>query len=247
MNEGERIKLLYMGILERNILSFLNYQNSKIINEFTNDWNKFKVEIGRIIKEDKIRGEKILKDVYTRLYSDYGTWQYREIVGNTRDYFTSSVEIIREINRIADESVKAINKTSYNVWERIAKNAIDQGLSIEETAKIVRTQMPKMTKYRSKLIARTEVIGQSNKISLNSANQVSGKVLKFWIYTHDTRTRKTHKKAGVDYDKTKAIPLDQKFKVGKAELMHPADKDTEHKEEIYNCRCALGYVRKEEG
>lgn len=246
MTEGERIKLKYIGILERNILSFLNYQNSKIINQFSLDFEKFKIEIDKILRQDRIRGEKILKDVYIRLYADYGNWQYRQIVGNTEGYIPSSVEIIREINRVAEESFKYISKSTMNTFERIGKIVIDKGWNIEKATKMIHSYIPYKTKSRAKMIARTEVISQSNKISLNAANQVSGKVLKFWIYTHDTRTRKTHKKAGIDYDKTKAIPLDQKFKVGKAELEYPADRNTDHKKEIFNCRCTLGYTRKEE-
>lgn len=246
MNEGERIKLKYIGMLERNILSFLNYQNSKIIDRFILDWEKFKIEIDIILKQDKIRGEKILKDVYTRLYADYGNWQYRQITGTTEGYLPSSVEIIREINRVSEESIKYINKSTMNTFTKIAHRVIEEGWDIKKTTKMINAQISGMSKGKARRIARTEVICESNKISLNAANQVSGKVLKYWIFTHDTRTRKNHKMAGIKYDKTKAIPLDRKFKVGKAELEHPADRNTNHKEEIYNCRCTIGYTRKEE-
>lgn len=244
MNEGERIKLKYIGILERNILSFLNYQNSKIIKEFQLDWEKFKIEIDKIIKSDKVRGELILKDIYTRLYNDYGSWQYRQIMGNTDGYTPSSVEIIREINRVASEQMVYINKATMTTFQRIGKIVIDKGWTMKEATKMIHSYIPWKSKSRARMIARTEVISQSNKISLNAANQTGDRLLKFWIYTHDTRTRKTHKKAGIEYDKTKAIPLDKKFKVGKATLDHPADRNTDHKEEIYNCRCTLGYVRR---
>jgi Phage Mu protein F like protein len=245
MNEGERIKLKYIGVLERNILSFLNYQNSKIINQFQLDWEKFKIEIDRIIKSDTVRGELILKDVYTKLYNDYGNWQYRQLMGNTQGYTPNSVEIIREINRIAEEQFKYINKSTVDTFKKIGKIVIDKGWSIQKATKLIHSYIPTKSKSRAKMIARTEVISQSNKISLNAAQQTGNRLLKFWIYTHDSRTRKTHKKAGIEYDKTKAIPLDQKFKVGKAELDHPADRNADHKEEIYNCRCTLGYTRKE--
>ena len=233
-------------MLERNILSFLNYQNSKIINKFSLDWEVFKLNIDKILKSDTARGKLILQDVYTKLYADYGNWQYRQITGTTEGYMPSSVEIIREINRVSEESIKYINKSTMNTFTRIAHIVIDKGWNIDKATKMVHAQISGMSKGKARRIARTEVICESNKISLTAANQVSGKVLKYWIYTHDTRTRKTHKKAGVDYDKTKAIPLEDKFKVGKAELEHPADRNTDHKEEIYNCRCALGYTRKEE-
>lgn len=245
MNEGDRIKLRYLTFLERNILSFLKYQNSRIINQFALDWQVFKIEITKILQSDKVRGELILKDVYTRLYKDYGSWQYRQITNTLEGFNPSSLEIIREINRIAAEQMKYINNGTFKTFERLAKIVIDKGWNIDKATKMIHKYIPNKTKSRARTIARTEVICQSNKISLDSANQVKYKVLKFWIYTHDTRTRKTHKHAGIDYAKSKAIPLDQKFKVGKAELKHPADRDSDRKEEVYNCRCTMGYIRNE--
>lgn len=245
MTESEQIKIKYIGILERNILSFLTHQNSKVINQFVLDWELFKIEIDKILKSDIKRGELILKDIYTRLYKDYGAWQYREINGNLEGFNPTSLDIIREINLLSEEAIKLINNRTSVIFERIAKTVIDKGYTIEEATKKIMVYTKDGNKSRARRIARTEVISKSNKISLDAANQVSGKLLKYWIYTHDSRTRKTHKLAGINYDKTKAIPINQKFKVGKAKLDHPADLNTDHKEEVFNCRCTLGYRKVE--
>jgi hypothetical protein len=143
------------------------------------------------------------------------------------------------------EQNKKIQESSEKKIQRIAKKAIDKGLTIAETTKELQKELKGLATYRAKRIARFETIGGCNLASLEAAKQVSGKINKYWIYTHDSRTRKTHRHAGARYNKTSPIGINEKFKVGNTELMYPADRNGD-KKEIFNCRCTVGYVRKKE-
>lgn len=104
---------------------------------------------------------------------------------------------------------------------------------------------------RAEAIIRTEV-GRTFSISQQRRNVESDErlkvvgmaVFKYWQYTHDTRTREDHIKAGKDYSISKAIPINQPFIVGGEELMYPLDPNGSAAQTI-NCRCnSQSVVRK---
>lgn len=245
MTEGEIIKFRYMGILEKALLTFFNQQNKKISGAFTVEYEQFKKNLAQIIAKDAPRAERILKNIYTGLYRDYGAWQFKQLNGTLTGFNPTTLEIIQTINNTAREQAQIIQNSTKKIIEKVAKKALDKGLTIQETTKILQEKIKGIAKYRAVRIARFECISGANKASLAGASQVSGKLKKFWIYTHDKRTRPTHRNAGQKYNRNNAIDLDKKFKVGKAELSYPADRNGD-KSEIFNCRCTIGYVRSDQ-
>jgi hypothetical protein len=245
MNESENIKLRWFGILERGLRQFFFDQNIKFVRQFNNNFEDFKKNVIKIINTDSERANRILKDVYTGLIKDIGTLQYKELMGDVRGFNPVSIDIITAISNMAREQNKIIQETTKEKILKIGKEAIEKGFTIKETAKIIQTEVKTMALWRSTRIARFETIGGANLASLKGASQVSGKVKKYWIYTHDKRVRRTHKQAGIKYNRNNAIELDDKFVVGKTKLSYPADRNGSS-EEIFNCRCTIGYVRKEE-
>ena len=98
---------------------------------------------------------------------------------------------------------------------------------------------------RSLVIARTEVIGASNRGSWDTARML-GKDAPFkeWTATFDERTRQTHRDADNAYregGRPGPIPVDEAFLVGGYSLMYPAD-PAGPIGEVASCRCALTYV-----
>lgn len=245
MNEGEAIKFRYFNILDRQLKKFFLKQNLKIVENFDAKYDEFKKNIIRIIDEDKPEAEKILRNIYTELMRNYGLWQFNELTGSITGFNPTTTEIIKSIRAMAQEQADVITESSKHLISVIAKNAIDQGWTIDQTSNLVKEKITGLAKYRAKRIARFELIGGANHASLKSAEQVSGKVQKYWIYTHDSRVRPTHKQAGIKYNNKNPIDLDKKFKVGNAELMYPADRNGD-KKEIFGCRCTIGYTRKKE-
>jgi len=244
MTEGEAIKFRYFGILEKALIRFFNAQNKKVLDNFTLEFAIFKSNLARIIKEDAPRAERILKDIYKGIYRDYGAWQYKELNGTLSGFNPYTLDIITAINNVAREQVKLISESTQKIIEKIGKRAIEKGWTIQETTKKVQEKIKGIALYRAKRIARFETISRSNNASLEGASQVSDKLLKYWIYTHDKRVRPTHKHAGIKYNRQNAIKLDEKFKVGNATLLYPADRDGD-KKEIFNCRCTIGYIRRD--
>jgi hypothetical protein len=244
MTEGEAIKFRYFNILEKALIRFFNQQNKKVLENFILEFDIFKRNLARIIKEDAPRAERILKDIYRGIYRDYGAWQFREITGNLNGFNPYTLEVITAINNAAREQVRLINESTQKIIEKIGKRAIERGWTIQETTKKVQEKVKGIALYRAKRIARFETISRSNNASLSGASQVSDKLLKYWIYTHDKRVRPTHKHAGIKYTKQNAIKLDEKFKVGSALLLYPADRNGD-KKEIFNCRCTIGYIRRD--
>jgi hypothetical protein len=243
LTEGEAIKLRWFSVIEKQLRNFFFQQNIKIINNFNSEFDIFKENINKIINEDAPRAERILKDLYTGLMRDYGTWQYREINGNITGFNPYTLDIINSINEMAKDQVKVIQLTSKEIISNVAKTALEYGYTVNETTKLIQDKIKGIAKYRATRIARFELIGGANHASLKSADQVSGKVRKYWIYTHDKRVRPTHKHAGIKYNSKNPIDLDKKFTVGSTQLMYPADRNGDKKETL-GCRCTIGYVRK---
>lgn len=243
MTEGEAIKLRWFSVIEKQLRNFFFQQNIKIVNNFNAEFDTFKENINKIINEDAPRAERILKDLYTGLMRDYGTWQYKQINGDITGFNPYTLDIINSINAMAKEQTKVIQLTSKEIISKVAKTALEYGYTVEETTKLIQDKIKGIAKYRATRIARFELIGGANHASLKSADQVSGKVRKYWIYTHDKRVRPTHKHAGVKYNSKNPIDLDKKFTVGSTQLMYPADRNGD-KKEILGCRCTIGYVRK---
>lgn len=244
-NDMENSKLRWFKYLENAMRQFFFDQNIKFVKAFNKEFSMFKQRILRIIESDAPRSQRILNDVYKAIMKDYGALQYKQLVGDTRDFNPSTLALLQMFNNISREQNKKIVKSSKKIIARIAKKSIDKGLTIQETTKLLEKELKGIAKYRATRIARFEVIGGCNLASLEGAKQVSGKVDKYWIYTHDSRTRKTHKRAGQQYSKNSPIALDKKFKVGNTQLLYPADRNGD-KKEIFNCRCTVGYVRRKE-
>lgn len=140
--------------------------------------------------------------------------------------------------------------TQLNVM-RIIRRSYEEGLTIPDTAKAIRSGMKEASTARALLIARTEMVGAVNGGSLAATQIVSdasttageGRMLKEWL-TAEGATYPRHE----EYDDLdgQTQELDAPFDVGGWDLMFPGDPDGPP-EEVCNCRCALAYVDAEEG
>lgn len=97
------------------------------------------------------------------------------------------------------------------------------------------------SRFRSYLIARTEVIASSNAATHFGiqANLPPQKVTKEWLSTLDGRTRATHVVAGMTQKK---IPQKEPFRCGGFNLMFPGDSSLGAPgHEVIQCRCTALY------
>lgn len=130
---------------------------------------------------------------------------------------------------------------------RSVLQSILTGESIPDMAKRLRG-VEEMNRTQSIRTARTLTTVAENKGRQDGMEQAvaDGIIIeKFWIRTHDARTREEHIEAGRRYTESRSIPIDKPFYVGGQYLMHPGDSSMGASgSNIYNCRCTMGTVVK---
>jgi SPP1 gp7 family putative phage head morphogenesis protein len=130
-----------------------------------------------------------------------------------------------------------ITDTSRELIRDIIAKAGLEGLSIDETSRLLVKEFTKFSRFRARMIARTEIINASNKGSLLAAQATGLNVQKKWISTYDKRTRNDHREVN-----GKLTDLNGEFEVGGEMLSYPGDPKGSA-QNVINCRCAIGYKR----
>lgn len=140
---------------------------------------------------------------------------------------------------IADTTRRDVMRSIDESWQA--------GDSIPRTAAKIRAAGSEISKTRSLLIARTELIGAIN-AAAHALGTISNEytpaggapLLKIWLTAEDEKVRDTHVAAGDAYGAGSGIPLGAAFQVGDSAMQFPGDQNGAA-EEVCNCRCALSY------
>lgn len=83
--------------------------------------------------------------------------------------------------------IKNLNQTALKLINKIIQQALDEGLSIPSTAKLITSKISDMTTARATLIARTEII-KASALGTQSALKAAGVKEVVWIATNDKKT-----------------------------------------------------------
>jgi hypothetical protein len=139
--------------------------------------------------------------------------------------------------------------TRDKIIEILAK-AQEEGLSLDETIKLIVAEVPEYNARRAETIVRTEVGKAAGKAKKLGAMALGVKLRKKWIAAKDHRTRinpdKSPKKGDHWVLNEMVVPFDKKFSNGVHEIDHPGDPAAD-KSEVINCRCTCTYeVEKDE-
>jgi HK97 family phage portal protein len=131
------------------------------------------------------------------------------------------------------ETFKNVSKTTTDRVMKIVQKGIEDGLSVDDVAKLIVEDSIKIGPSRAQTIARTETLtavslGQASMMEL-AAKAIPG-LKKSWISSQDEDVRESHKAVNGEIRDS-----DEKFSNG---LMYPRDPDAEPGESI-NCRCVL--------
>lgn len=131
------------------------------------------------------------------------------------------------------ETFKNVSKTTTDRVMKIVQKGIEDGLSVDDVAKLIVEDSIKIGPSRAQTIARTETLtavslGQASMMEL-AAKAIPG-LKKSWISSQDEDVRDSHKAVNGEIRDS-----DEKFSNG---LMYPRDPDAEPGESI-NCRCVL--------
>ena len=137
--------------------------------------------------------------------------------------------------------IVGITRTTQQGIERLLQKTLDEGLSIEDFAKMLEEDYL-LSRRRGRLIGRTEVIRASNYGSLLGAQQVGG-LKKIWLSARDNRVRGLE---GEEFDHWSAdgqdVDLDANFVVSGEQLEVPGDPNASPGNTI-QCRCVPIYER----
>ena len=114
---------------------------------------------------------------------------------------------------------------------------MEEGAGIPEIEKMLRGEMEKqmtiINRYQAERIARTEVIGASNKGAFDSASSMGYEMTKEWLTSGLKGIRPSH----LFYESLGAVKMDYEYAPG---LKHPGDPNGSP-DEIINCRCDFAY------
>jgi len=144
----------------------------------------------------------------------YGLEKAKEVIGNARE---------------------AVKKTLLQ--------GVEAGEGIQELKKRIQATFTAYTDqgYKAERIARTEVIGTSNRGAIEAYKQAKVEK-KAWLAQPDARD--THIEAGQKYNEKNAIPVDEDFYVGAGQGECPGNIGLA--DEDINCRCSIIPVISEE-
>lgn len=129
-------------------------------------------------------------------------------------------------------------KRGIQIVRNITKQAIDEGLSLDDTMRLLERQIPvewRKERWRAETIARTEVLSASNEGSFRGARATGLPLVKTWLARLDGRERPDHRFAN-----GQQVELNQPFNVGGQELTKPGDLKGSP-ENVINCRCVMTF------
>ena len=124
--------------------------------------------------------------------------------------------------------------------QQITGQAIDLGLSADETAEWIDREVEKQWRIKSKFnalrIARTEIVAASNEGAFKGALDTGLELNKVWLTVMDGRERESHA-----FVNGQAKAMNEPFTLGDGvQISKPGAKGAPPEDTI-NCRCAVGY------
>jgi uncharacterized protein with gpF-like domain len=158
----------------------------------------------------------------------------RKSITATRNDYRDS--LLNYLATAGANRVQGVNDTTIAKLQSILDNAVRQGLSIADTYRLIGADFSAMAGYRSERIARTEIIGASNRGAYEAGRATGIALNKMWIATVDDRTRDSHRELdGV------TVGRDDSFRVGQDWMETPGDLSAPP-ENVCNCRCAIAFI-----
>lgn len=193
---------------------------------------------GTLMAVDSIEMYKTLLDLYVntgRLWAHRSQILGRTLKGRQPLGFSQRlIDLMKQyygIDLLNDAA--GITQTTKDQIQSVLSEATQQGWSFSQI--VDHLQSPDMTRYRARLIARTETVGAANAAALINTLQIAPDSKKIWISAKDNRVREHHR----EVDNT-IIPITTDFNVGGYPMKAPGDKRA-GASEVCGCRCVLAF------
>lgn len=150
------------------------------------------------------------------------------------------------LDQIGSRATFATDQELRGIYRGVIQEAMNEGWSVPQTARAIRTSVQRMAGHRATALARTDLIGLANagnhRAALETtANRERGTTFKSWLATFDDRTRPEHAQAS-----GQTVPINETFTVGGEGLEYPGDPGGSAAM-VMNCRCTAIYQDSVEG
>ena len=196
--------------------------------------------------------KRALESIYVETGRDFAKWTVDNLKGAVKkssDYFDDYMR--RYVEERTGEKIKSITTTTRTraiaIAKKVVAQGLEQGLSIDNIAAMLKQRYYNDALYRSVRIARTEVIAASNAGSLHGALSTGLAIKKVWLATKTGHTRESHMlmdRKAVDMQEYFDVPIISNSGIveGSEKLMHPGDPQGSPGN-VINCRCTIVYER----
>lgn len=191
-----------------------------------------------------------------KVYADTWNWSGKDIEAQTGAAVRFDIINPNTVKNLVQEDANflpeyKIDPTKDVPWNMRAINSeVAKGVIAGEPIDRIKARLQNvcdMNEKSAERAARTIVTAAENKARMDTAKKTQEKgviMYKQWIAAGDNRVRDWHKEAGKRYgSRDKAIPLDEKFIVGKDKMDEPGDMSASAAN-LYNCRCAMTTISK---
>lgn len=210
-------------------------------------WQERVDQVARQLTQVDETATAIVNGTRLGVFADNANFQNSEAekaVGVRFDLYDSAT-----VARLLDEQPnllpprKVKRSTDIPWYHKQVANAVTQGIlqgeSIDKLAKRIGEQTGETSRKAMLRNARTAMTSAQNAGRMEAMHQQHGmgiRVQKKWIAAHDSRTRKAHQQLD-----GQTVDVDEPFKSILGVILFPGD-PAARPENVYNCRCALGYV-----
>jgi uncharacterized protein with gpF-like domain len=191
--------------------------------------------------------ETVYAHIFERVFLSFATEAYNAISEHAQkalsDIWTDIVKSFLESQ--GARRVAAINEATRQFIRDVITLGLDEAWGVHRTARELRKRWEDVSKTRAERIARTEIVGASNRAGIEGARRAASELgltlEKEWISTHDSRTR-TSPPNKFDHmvANGQRRALDEPFDVSGEALMQPGDHNGSAGN-VINCRCTTAY------
>ena len=200
----ERQRIQFIPRVRMEALRTLGRQSKPFFDQFTlyNTLDNILASIDFVIKKDEVN--EFYKKTYKHVGEPFAVRSASLVKTGKYVYATKendfletqwSLDVQQYIEGEAANLVVEVTNTTKNTLARATQKAIEEGLSIPNAAKAISKKFSFISRYRSEVIARTEIVRASNFASLWGAQSTGLDMDKVWLSARDKRTRPDHSDA----------------------------------------------------
>ena len=199
--------------------------------------------VNGLIRQDHIKS--LYKQIYTTVGTSFANDSFRNVKSGQFNYslkedimdMTFDAEMQKIVEMQTAQRVVGVTQTTKDIVSLSMQRSIEEGLSIPNAAKSLRDKWTDVTRYRSEVIARTEIISASNGGSLIGAEATGLPLEKIWLSARDKRTRDDHISA--DGQRRK---LNEYFILRDGSRLKTPGDPSAPAHQVIQCRCTQIYM-----